>query len=73
MSGTGDKIRGKAEELTGKIKGDHQQEAKGKARQIRGEFEDRAEDIKDDAGKKVNDTLGDTRDKLENDNDRNDK
>ena len=64
MSGTSDKFRGKAEELTGKITGDESLEAKGKARQISGELKDRAENMKDDVGDKINQVMDDVKDRV---------
>lgn len=71
MSGTSDKFKGKAKELTGKIMGDESREAEGKADQIKGELKDRAEDAKDSAGDKVNDTLDGVRDKFDGNDDHN--
>ena len=65
MSGTSDKFKGKAEELTGKIIGDDQLEAKGHARQIGGELKDKADDIKRDIGDSINKTLDGVKDSLD--------
>ena len=43
MSGLGDKIKGKAEEVAGKLTGDQKLEAKGKTDQIAGNLKDQAE------------------------------
>jgi uncharacterized protein YjbJ (UPF0337 family) len=42
MGGTGDKIKGKANELTGKATGDKTQELKGKGQQFKGGVKDEA-------------------------------
>jgi uncharacterized protein YjbJ (UPF0337 family) len=39
-SGTGDKVKGKANELTGKVTGDKKQQMKGKAQQAKGGVKD---------------------------------
>jgi hypothetical protein len=41
MGGTGDKIKGKANEMTGKATDDRSKEMKGKAQQGKGEMKDR--------------------------------
>ena len=66
MSGLGDKLKGSAKEVAGKVTGDKKLEAKGKAEQIAGNLKDRAEDVKDAAGKKVNEMLDKVKDKTEN-------
>lgn len=67
MSGLGDKLKGSAEEIAGKITGDESREAKGKAQQVVGNLKDRAEDLKDSVGKKVNEVLDKAKDKTDND------
>ena len=66
MSGLGDKLKGSADEIAGKITGDESLEAKGKAEQITGNLKDRADDLKDQAGEKVNEVLDDVKDKTDN-------
>lgn len=67
MSGLGDKLKGAAKEAAGKVTGNQKLEAKGKAEQIVGNLKDKAEDMKDAAGKKVNEVLDKVKDKTEND------
>jgi uncharacterized protein YjbJ (UPF0337 family) len=43
-----DQIKGKAEELKGKVTGDRVEEAKGKARQQWGDAKAKARDVRDD-------------------------
>jgi uncharacterized protein YjbJ (UPF0337 family) len=42
MGGTGDKIKGKANEVTGKVTGDKKQQLKGKGQQLKGGMKDEA-------------------------------
>lgn len=65
MSGLGDKLKGTFDEVAGKVTGDQQQEAKGKAEQIVGNLKERAEDVKDSVGGKVNEVLDKIKDKTE--------
>lgn len=65
MSGLGDKISGKAKEMAGQLTGNEELEAKGNAEQIKGNVKDRAEDVKQDAGDKVNEWLDKAKDKTE--------
>jgi uncharacterized protein YjbJ (UPF0337 family) len=44
-----DQIRGKAEEIKGKVTGDRREEIKGKARQAVGNVKRTVRDVKDDA------------------------
>jgi uncharacterized protein YjbJ (UPF0337 family) len=46
MGGTGDKIKGKANEMIGKATDDTSKEMKGKAQQGKGEIKDQASDAK---------------------------
>lgn len=65
MSGLGDGIKGKAEELAGKLTGNEKLEAKGNSEQIKGNLKDRAEELKDKAGEKVNEALNKIKDKTD--------
>ena len=65
MSGLGDKIEGSAKEAVGKVTGDEKLEAKGKLEQITGNLKDKAEEIGDQVGKKVNDVLDKVKDKTD--------
>ncbi len=65
MSGLGDKLEGSAKEAVGKVTGDEKLEAKGKLEQITGNLKDKAEEIGDQVGKKVNDVLDKVRDKTD--------
>ena len=65
MSGLGDKLKGSAKEAAGKMTGDDKLEAKGKAEQIIGNLKDRAEDLKDTAGEKINEALEKVKEKTE--------
>lgn len=70
MSGLGDQLKGSVEELAGKVTGDNMQEAEGKVDQIVGNLKDRAEDLKDAAGKKVNEVLDEVKDKTDGSDDK---
>jgi uncharacterized protein YjbJ (UPF0337 family) len=48
MGSTGDKVKGKANEMTGKATGDKSQEVKGKGQQAKGEVKDKASGDRDD-------------------------
>jgi uncharacterized protein YjbJ (UPF0337 family) len=48
VGGAGDKIKGKANEMTGKATGDKSQEVKGKGQQAKGEVKDRTSGDRDD-------------------------
>ncbi len=65
MSGLGDKLEGSAKEAVGKVTGDEKLEAKGKLEQITGNLKDKAEEIGDQVGKKVNDVLDKVKDKTD--------
>ena len=67
MSGLGDKLKGSAEEIAGKVTGDKEREAHGKVEQIAGNLKDRVEDAKDAAGEKVNEVLDKIKDKTDGD------
>jgi len=67
MSELGDKLKGSAKEVAGKVTGDKELEAKGKAEQIVGNVKERANDAKDTAGEKVNDVLDKIKDKSKDD------
>ena len=67
MSGLGDKLKGSAEEAIGKVTGDQELEAKGKADQVTGNLKDRYEEAKDSVGEKVNDALDAVKDKTSGD------
>jgi uncharacterized protein YjbJ (UPF0337 family) len=43
-SGTGDKIKGKANEIAGTVTGDRKREMKGKGQQAKGSFTDKVEE-----------------------------
>jgi uncharacterized protein YjbJ (UPF0337 family) len=47
MSGTTDKIKGAAKELSGKATGDRQLETEGKTDQVKGDVKNVARDVKD--------------------------
>ncbi len=47
MSGFTDKVKGKLKEIGGVISGHRDLEAKGKAEQVKGNVEEKAENIKD--------------------------
>ena len=51
-----DQIRGKAEELTGKVTGDRSEEMKGKARQAVGNLKRTARDVRGDVQDEVHRT-----------------
>lgn len=70
MSGLGDQLKGSVEELAGKVTGDNMQETEGKVDQIVGNLKDRAEDLKDAAGKKVNEVLDEVKDKTDGSDDK---
>lgn len=59
-----DDISGKAKEVTGKVTGNQQLEAEGKAQQIAGDIKDKADETKNKVGDAVNDGLDNVRDKL---------
>ena len=65
MSGLSDKLEGSAKEAVGKVTGDEKLEAKGKLEQITGNLKDKAEEIGDQVGKKVNDVLDKVKDKTD--------
>lgn len=44
MAGTGDKAKGKANEVVGKVTGDRSKQVKGKGQQAKGEFKDEFEE-----------------------------
>jgi uncharacterized protein YjbJ (UPF0337 family) len=44
-----DQVRGKAEEIKGKVTGNRREETKGKARQAVGNFKRTVRDVKEDA------------------------
>ncbi len=67
MSGLGDKLKGTAEEMAGKVTGDQELEAKGKAQQIAGNVKDHIENAKQEIGAKVNEALDTVKDKTEGD------
>ncbi len=67
MSGLGDKLKGTAEEMAGKVTGDQEREAKGKAQQIAGNAKDHIENAKEEIGAKVNEALDTVKDKTEGD------
>lgn len=48
MSGTDDKIKGKANEVAGKVTGDKTQELKGKAQQVKGDAENAIDELRDE-------------------------
>jgi uncharacterized protein YjbJ (UPF0337 family) len=54
MGGTSDKIKGSVKEAAGKVTGDKQTEAEGKADQVKGDVKNAAEDVKQG----VKDTVG---------------
>ncbi|QHN43223.1 CsbD family protein [Candidatus Mycosynbacter amalyticus] len=62
-----DDISGKAKEVTGKVTGDQELEAKGKAQQIAGDLKDKADETKDKVGDAVNEGLDNVRDRLNGD------
>lgn len=68
MSGLGDKLKGTAEEMMGKVTGDQELEAKGKTEQIVGNLKDRADDTKEEIGTKVNEVLDKVKDTTKDDN-----
>lgn len=59
-----DDISGKAKEVTGKVTGDQELEAKGKAQQLAGDVKDKIAEAKDDIGDAVNKGLDTVRDRL---------
>ena len=59
-----DDISGKAKEVTGKVTGNQQLEAEGKAQQIAGDIKDKADETKGKVGDAVNDGLDNVRHKL---------
>ena len=67
MSGLGDKLKGSAQELAGKMTGDQKLEAQGKVGQIVGNVKDKIGEVKDAAGEKVNEMLDDVKQKTEGD------
>ncbi len=67
MSGLGDKLKGSAQELAGKMTGDQKLEAQGKVGQIVGNVKDKIDEVKDAAGEKVNEMLDDVKQKTEGD------
>jgi len=44
MGGTGDKAKGKANEVVGKVTGNRTKQVKGKGQQAKGEFKDELEE-----------------------------
>ena len=67
MSGLGDKLKGSAQELAGKMTGDQELEAQGKVGQIVGNVKDTIDKVKDTAGEKVNEMLDDVKQKTAGD------
>lgn len=67
MGSMTDKLQGSAKELAGKMTGNDELEAKGKAQQVVGNLKDRAEDMKEAAGKKLNGVLDDAKTKTDDD------
>ena len=49
MSGTADKVKGKAKEAVGKATGDTRTEAEGKTDQVKGKAKEMASDVKESA------------------------
>lgn len=68
MSTLGDKLKGSAEEIAGKLTGDEKLEAKGKAQQIAGNLKERADDVAHEVGEKVNEALDKVKQKTEKPN-----
>ncbi|GMA69281.1 hypothetical protein GCM10025879_05270 [Leuconostoc litchii] len=54
-----DKVAGKAKEIEGKVTGDKQREAQGKAQNLFGKAKEAVTDIKDAAQEAVKDTIQD--------------
>lgn len=65
MSGLSDKAKGKFEEVTGKMTGNHEQEMKGEAHQIIGNLKDKADELKDTADEKAADAMHTAKKKLD--------
>ncbi|WP_407892832.1 CsbD family protein [Lacticaseibacillus sp. N501-2] len=59
LKSTKDKALGKIQETTGKLLKDDQMEAKGKAKQLKGEVEAKVDDAKDTVAGKANDLIDD--------------
>ena len=65
MGSITDKLQGSAKEMAGKVTGNEELEAKGKVQQVVGNVKDRAEDMKEAAGKKLNGVLDDVKTKTD--------
>ena len=65
MSAFSDDLKGKMDEAVGKITGDEKREAKGNVEQIASNLKDRAEELKNTAGEKVNEVLNKVKDRTE--------
>jgi uncharacterized protein YjbJ (UPF0337 family) len=59
LKSTKDKALGKVQETTGKLLKDDKMEAKGKAKQLKGEAEAKAEDAKQKVAGKANNLIDD--------------